>query len=336
MQTLSRSDRQHPRLRENVWHIDPTAPNALLITASGRYEVPSADATTFLKMRSYCTGHHSLEEIAAKSGLSVKQVTTTIEALAEIELLCSSEAASATISIERVRTMLTHACAIWGAELVQSYIGNEFVSGELPKEVLVGWLVEMYHYIHDFPHALDRAVAGATGRLKDVLSRYADEERNHDVFVLHALENIGVGRRAVETSTPLLSTRMIGFLMRELFELEPTSALMVAAMLEAPEFDEPELDAVAATLGRHYGVEATAFDPYFKHQKIDVSLGHAELLAKNLDLVQVTDVRTLDQITNKLHDLKHCFELQGLEIRHYYSELNGKYLPRQPVRFSSL
>jgi hypothetical protein len=71
-----------------------------------------------------------------------------------------------------------------------------------------------------------------------VLRRYADEERGHEGFVLQTLVNLGMSRVEVTTSIPLLSTRLVGFLMRELFELEPASTLMVAAVIEAQEFDE--------------------------------------------------------------------------------------------------
>jgi hypothetical protein len=69
---------------------------------------------------------------------------------------------------------------------------------------------------------------------------------------------------------------------------------------------------------------------------VDWSLNHAALLAANIDLIEIDDVAILDQIVNKIHDLKHAFDLQGLEIKAYYTNLDGKYLPRQPVDFHSI
>ena len=48
------------------------------------------------------------------------------------------------------------------------------------------------------------------------------------------------------------------------------------------------------------------------------------------------DAHVLDQVVNKIHDLKHAFDLQGIEIKAYFTTLNGKYLPRQPVTFASI
>jgi hypothetical protein len=147
---------------------------------------------------------------------------------------------------------------------------------------------------------------------------------------------LGFSKEEVERSIPLLSTRLIGFLMRELFELEPTSVLLVAAVIEAQEFDAHEIASFKANLSKHYGFEVDVFDPYFRHQEIDVAMGHAELFASHSDFIVINDRQLLDDIVNKLHDLKHAFDLQGLEIKAYFTDLHGKYLPRQSVEFAGI
>jgi hypothetical protein len=57
---------------------------------------------------------------------------------------------------------------------------------------------------------------------------------------------------------------------------------------------------------------------------------------EHLNLIEIDDAAVLDQVVNKIHDLKHAFDLQGIEIKAYYTTLNGKYLPRQPVTFESI
>ncbi|MES2208203.1 MAG: hypothetical protein V4525_15570 [Pseudomonadota bacterium] len=325
----------YPRLRENVWHINPQKEMATLITSKATFEVPTLPALEFLKMRSYCTGHYSIDDIAVKSGLKTDDVNALLGSLKPAEIIYFSEAAE-NPSIEHVRDAFMRACKIWSDELRISYIGNEFAAGKLPKPALVGWLIEMYHYIKDFPYAIEHAAHCATGELKKILTQYANEEKGHEKFVLDTLVNLGLSRSEVETSIPLLSTRLVGFLMRELFELEPSSVLMVAAVIEAQEFNEEQIAEFKVSLAEHYHVDAKAFDPYFKHQQIDVGLGHAELLESHLDLIEIQDRKCLDQVANKIHDLKHAFDLQGIEIKAYFNRLDGKYFPRQPVNFESI
>ncbi|HEY0798076.1 MAG TPA: iron-containing redox enzyme family protein, partial [Candidatus Baltobacteraceae bacterium] len=287
-------------------------------------------------MRTYCTGHHPLSAIAEKSGLSVTDVQALLSSLAPSGVVIDAAPSTQELTPVELRERFVKLAALWSAELRFIYIGNEFAAGELPKSALVGWLVEMYHYIHDFPQAIGHAARHARGELQVVLDRYAAQERGHEQFVLKTLVNLGMSPEEVETSAPMLSTRLIGFLMRELFELAPWSVLPVAAMIEAQDFEDAQIEAFKVNLCERYGLPVTAFDPYFEHQEIDVSMGHAELLATHLRLIEPTDRATLDQITNKMHDLLHAFDLQGSEIKAYYQSLDGKYIPRQPVTFDAI
>jgi pyrroloquinoline quinone (PQQ) biosynthesis protein C len=326
----------YPKLRENVWHIDPQQETAVLITSRQTFAVPTERALQFLQMRSYCTGWHSIDSIADRSGFSSDDVNAILDSLAPAGIVYSDSDRGDTVSHDEVCDVLVRACRIWSAELQLSYIGNEFSAGHLPKPVLIGWLLEMYHYIRDFPVAIEHGARHASGRLKALLTKYAAQETGHEGFVLQSLVNLGMSAREVETSIPLLSTRLIGFLMRELFELAPSATLLVAAVIEAQGFAEAQIDSFKVSLDAHYGIGLHALDPYFEHQKIDVDMGHATLLSENLDLVQIDDRSTLDQVVNKIHDLKHAFDLQGLEIKAYYTTLNGKYFPRQPVDFEAI
>ena len=194
----------------------------------------------------------------------------------------------------------------------------------------------MFHYISDFPEAIAHAVQLADGPLKALLTKFANEERGHEEFVVRTLVNLGLSREEIETSHPMLSTRMIGIVMRELFELAPSSVLLLAALVEAQEFDEVQIGMFKQKLDEHYGMGVHALDPYFDHQRIDVDLGHAQMLEDNLHLLRISGRECAGKVVNKLHDVKHAFDLQGMEIRQYYCNLNGKYIPRQPISLDSI
>jgi pyrroloquinoline quinone (PQQ) biosynthesis protein C len=330
-QTSTEQTAPYPRLRENLWHLDPAAGRALLITPEATFEVELPEAQRFLQMRSFCTGYHSAEEIAQLSGLPLEEVRSTLESLEAAQVLCAPPLPEGHLRPEEARQALLRVCHLWSEELRRSYVGNELAQGALPRTVLLGWLLEMYHYVRDFPDAITRAAGLAQGRLKEVLTRYAAQERGHEHFLVRTLMNLGLTREEIEASTPLVSTRLVGFLMRDLFELEPASALMVAALVEAQEFNAAQIQAFQERVGELYGLPEDALGPLFEHQRVDVQMGHAELLAENLGLVEIRESSKLDRVVNGLHDLKHAFDLQGLEIKDYYSVLGGKYFPRQPM-----
>lgn len=335
-QLMTDEHASHPRLRENLWHLDPQAGRALLITPEATFEVALPEAERFMRMRSFCTGHHSVEEIAQSSGLPEQEVRSTLESLESAKVLCAPPRPRGGVRPEEARRALVRACQLWGEELRRSYVGNELAQGGLSQTVLLGWLLEMYHYVRDFPDAIARAADGARGELKSVLLRYAAQERGHELFLVRTLENLGLKREEVESSTPLVSTRLVGLLMRELFTLEPASALLVAALVEAQEFDEPGIQAFQERVGALFRVPGDALWPLFEHQRVDVQMGHARLLEDHLGLLELQDIDTVDRLVNGLHDLKHAFDLQGLEIKDYYGALGGKYFPRQPMGLHSL
>lgn len=339
--TLDLSVLDRPRLKENIWQITAGEPQAFVETPDGCFEVAAGQALAFLHIRPHCTPHNSVAEIAARSGIGAVEVAAMLASLGTIGLVAGEapEDASANAVIDRLSRIVT----LWAQELARDFVGNALIAEDLPRSILVGWLLETYHYVRDFPEAIAVAAALAPeGPLRRLLTRYADEERGHERFVLETLENLGLSRQEVVESCPLVSTRMIGLLMRDLFAAAPASVLLMAALVEAQELPEDDAasaddaDGAQAQLEAHYHLPTAALAPYFLHQTIDSQLGHQRLFADNLDCFDIADPALLDTIVDKLHDLKHGFDLQGLEIRRYYGATEGAYVPRQPMSFGAI
>jgi hypothetical protein len=335
--TAFQNSLEYPRLRENIWQIMPGEPAAYVETLDSLFEVPTEQALSFMNIRTHCTGHNSIEEIAIRSRVPAEIVRAKIYSLFTAGLLVPPQRIpNEGLPAETARARLKQIGEIWGRELTRHFVANELLDDGLSKDVLVGWLLEMYHYVKDFPEIIAYGGTKAAGRLAELYARYASEESGHEEFVVRTLMNIGLTRAEIEASSPLVSTRLIGFLMRELFEFEPATVLLVASIIEAHETPEDQLDAFQRQLERRYDLRQGDMAPYFQHQLIDVALGHSKLLEDNLELFAVRNVAALDRIVDKMHDLKHAFELQSSEIKSYYGNLSGMYFPRQPMTFSAL
>lgn len=325
----------NPKLKENLWRIDPSNDSATLVVGGEAFAVPLHPAVTFMRMRPFCTGHRTLGEIAREADLAEADAAQLLASLAPSGLIIDGEAQP---NLERaeIRDAILRTVAAWSIELAASYIGNEIGRGKLSRRVLIGWLLEMYHYIKEFPDAIAVAAAAAPAELAPLFRRYEREERGHEIYVLRTLVSLGLTPREVEQSVPLVSTRAIGLLMKQLFAREPIALLIVAALVEAQEFNADSIAAFKRSLSIHYQVPADALDSYFEHQEVDVKLGHAELLNDNSEWLLRLDLDRLDALLNDVHDIKHAFDLQGLEIRDYYGELNGRYFPRQPMTLAAI
>lgn len=333
---VSKEFNKYPKFRHNLWTaFSENSETTYLTVSHSKFEVPTSDAEKFLCIRSHCTGHNTVEEIAEKSGLDSEEVKNIIQPLIDNDILHLPVRRFESLDKQEIQETLMAGCRIWAEQLAENHIINEIANGTASKQVFMGWLLEMYHYIKNFPEAIELAAKHANGQLREVLEQYANEERGHEEFVTRTLVSLGFSRDEVEQSIPLVSTRTIDLLMRELFEIAPVAALLVAAIVEADELSEDDLLQFRNTIAGHYQVSADALIPFQEHMVIDERLGHANLANENLSLIKVDDAITLHRIVNGLHDVKHAFDLQKLEIKTYYSQM-GNYIPRQFVDFFAI
>lgn len=328
--------RVFPKFRHNLWSNYEDAEGVTYLTVShGTYEVATEDANRFYKIRSFCTGNNSFEEIARKSNMPEPEVRSIITSLVEIDALHLPFKPLETLTKNEIISTLQAATMIWAEQLSDTHISRDVFLGITSKNVVIGWLLETYHYVKSFSSALEVASNHAKGSFKELLLEYTKQETGHEWFILQSLMQAGLTQQEIENSIPLVSTRTIDFLLKEIFSLEPITVLLVAAIIEAEDFDKNVANEAAKILYDTHGFPMTMLDPFFRHVEIDSQFGHHKLLQNNIELLEEINPTQLHDIVNKLHDIKHAFDLQKLEIKDYYDKL-GNYFPRQYVDFFAI
>lgn len=329
-----------PRLRENVWYIDPQAETALLVTGQGRFEVPVPDALRFLQLRSHCTGHVALPEIVKRSGLSPEEIGSIIEALHEVgavyPLDAAAQPAPSRPDLAEVKRRLTQATRIWREEYRVTNLNHELVAGLHSGSVLVGWLLEQYHIMLYIAQAFAAAAARCCDRAGASLRALCEARRPYAELVARTLIGLGLSRTEVERSIPLLSTRLLCFQLRELLEGAPWSAFIVETIRGAQALDDAQIAELRVHATARYHIDPAALEPWFELQRFEARHAGPELAAEHADLIDVDDVPALDAICNQVHDIRHAFDLLALEVKDYHQSLQGKYVPRQAVSYSDL
>lgn len=333
---LNKSFIKYPKFKHNLWLRPENKPQITYLTVSdGTYEVPSEEAQNFLKIRTYCTGFNSHEEISKRLNLPVNTVEATLAPYHEANITHAPIKEDDLISSDEIaHTFLTMA-KLFGDQLAETNITLEILSGKLKKEVVLGWLFETYHYIKFFPETLEVASNHASGKLKEIIAKYAKEEKGHEIFIARSLEMAGFSKDEIQHSTPLVSTKTIKLLLEDLFAFEPATVFIVAGIIEALEYQDATKQKFAKAMKKFYSFNPSIWDPLFEHIKIDDSLGHQKLLEKHIEYIKKIDKTKLNAIADKIHDIKHAFDLQALEIKSHYSNA-GSYLQRQKVLFSSI
>lgn len=336
MELENKDFEEHPKFRHNLWTNYEDNPDVTFLTVShGTFEVPTTDANEFLKIRSFCTGYNTVDDIAKKSGSPINKVRSVITSLSQIDTLHLPFKPLNSLSKNEIATTLQAATEIWSEQLADTHISREIFLGKSTKPIIIGWLLETYHYIKFFPDTLKTAVEHSSGALQKLLMHYEKQERGHELFILKTLLKAGLTKQEVEESIPLVSTRAIELLLKELFSLEPASVLLVASIIEAEDLDKDSAVEVAKMLNKKYNFPIDMLDPFFEHVEIDSRFEHQKLLQKNIDMLETIDRNNLHTLVNKIHDLKHAFDLQKLEIKNYYGETSN-YVPRQRVDFFAI
>ena len=333
---LKKDFAEFPKFRHNLWTTFADQPSTTYLTVShGTYEVPTIEAQQFLQFRGGCTGHHTIEGIAERAEMDTGNIRKIVDSLVDADILHREYTDFDKLSRETIIDTVFSACRIWSEQLAETGIAVDIQSGLVAKNVVVGWLLEQYHYIKEFPSCLDVAANSGSGPLRDILLEYANQERGHENFVLECLVNLGISRPEVENSVPLTTTRLIGFLTREMYARAPFAALLVASIVEACDLDETEASFFCREVGGHYGFPPEALQPLIDHMMIDDKLGHSSLARRHADLINFESEAQLHGVINQLHDIKHAFDAQKMEIKQYYSQ-TGNYLPRQYLDFFAI
>jgi hypothetical protein len=322
-----------PKLIHNLWTVYEEDPDTYILrTSKGHFEVSKEEAELFLTFRGYCTGHKSQKEIAALTSIPEEKISSVIQSLAEIESI-RHEGKLDALSPAAIRQKMITACEMWAEQLGDTHLFTEILAGKHRIEVLNGFLLETYHYIKHFPDLLAVARDHADNPvLKNVLNEYHSQECGHEAFVLSCLEKAGFGEHEVETSIPLVSTNTILLLMKDLFEQFPCTVLLVARVIEADAYSDESVEYIREALRTRLHIDSTTLDGLIKHMEVDYQLGHAELLNNHKDLIILPNKADAHFILNRIHDIKHAFDLQKLEIVDYYTH-KGNYVPRQKVDF---
>jgi pyrroloquinoline quinone (PQQ) biosynthesis protein C len=327
---------QFPKFRHNLWTNFADEPDVTYLTVShGKFKVATGEAQEFLKIRGLCTGHHDLPEIAQRSGLTLERTREIVRSLVEGDVLRQEARPFAELGAADIQAGLLAAAGIWAEQLRETHIAVDVFNGTVSRRVATGWLLETYHYIRQFPAALEVAARAASGELRQVLAEYARQERGHETFVEQTLVRLGLRPEEIRQSVPLATTRLIDLLMREMFAAVPCSALLLASIVEADDLAEGELPGLQEAFARHHGAPADCLAPFFQHSQIDSEFGHGRLAHEHVSLLQFRDGDELHETVNRLHDIKHAFDAQKLEIKDYYGR-EGNYFPRQRVDFFSI
>jgi len=289
----------------------------------------------FFAVRRYLDGRHTIAEIAQNSGVDKDSVTQIVSAFSELGLLRNAqpvEAIDGSVFAEQIDA----SCQMWAKQLGHHRLFAGLEAGTMRREVLLGLILETYHYVSAAPRHIATAIANCDDiRLTGLLSDYFSDERSHGELFVDALSRLGIPAEHVSDANPLTGTLS---LINNLCAIAASSTLSYIACTSLFEARGADFDEGADSMrrvARVAGYPEEAVEPLLTHMRIDLRAGHVALIDKAMEIAGAVPAHLAHRVVNDLHNLKHSYDQFHDQIVQYYSNI-GNHIPRLYVDYFSL
>lgn len=329
--------REYPTLRHSVITSNEDAGTIFVICSGECFEikVEAGEQKYFLQLVKYFDGRHSIEQIIEKTGIEKEDLIDTIEVLSSMNLFKTENSVS-NIEKSQFFDKFEKAALMWSRQLNTHRLYKGLEQQQFPKDVLIGMILETYHYVASAPKHSATAIAHCNDkRLENILTHFFVDEYNHARLLLKTLENLGLSREQVINSKPLAGTQ---YLINTLCDLGRRHTLCYfggTALFEgrADDFDQSKdsLEKICS----NYGIDPSAVEPMVDHLRGDIVANHRGLLEEALDNVTHLEASIAQSIVNSCHELTEAFNFFSENIITYYSSASAS-IPRQPVDYFAL
>jgi len=231
-------------------------------------------------------GSCTLEEVARSAGVTPEILAATLAPLTEENLLLDGAAAEDARSPAAFLTAFSQECAFYRKEIYAQPFWRQMLAGKASPKVVLGWGIEMYHYVSAANEHMATSVAYCRERFawRHRLIKHYVEEHDHDAMFLSGLVACGLEEDRVKNAPALPSTRtLINFLTELALSNTFGYAGTFGVMQTSPEETTSEaINTFYNMLVGYYPNVAGIIDAFRKHALVDVGLDHQEIVLEHL------------------------------------------------------
>ncbi|MDP9151251.1 MAG: iron-containing redox enzyme family protein [Myxococcota bacterium] len=290
---------RRPRLRSGCEfgpHVDDAPKHALRIGYEGyefaiEFESVQQREATDHALR-LLDGTREIAEISERSALPASDLECLLELLDTEHVLVNGEPVKGAILTgdQFVEELERRIFFEWVPRSGNLPLWTLFHDGQLPKDVVVGWVIESYHIVHQAHNFLSTAIAHAHGSLQRRLAEYHMQEYRHDRFFSRALESVGIDEGELRTSIPLSFTSATINLMNRWASADTLSFIAGIFIFEG---NQRSQDAYMERL-RDYGFPEAFVEGQAQHNEINLAENHVNItreLFAEIEAIGPTDQR---------------------------------------------
>jgi len=326
-----------PRLRHCTF-FRPDTGSTVMIVGDKHFEIEQqgADFDSFLNLKRYLDGRHSIVEIAQITGVSTEDVIGIVQSFEDQGLLRTEVRDLDFIPVDAFLKQLEKSVSMWEEQIGYHRLWSGLENLSYRKEVFLGLIIETFHYISSASRHISTALAHCSDPAwSHILSQYLAEEYDHAWMPRESLIRMGLSPAEVDGAHPLIGTWSLINNLCEIARQDTLGYLACTMLFEARGAETLEGAHTLQRLACQYGYPEDCLAPLVAHVEADVNAGHIGLLESALKDRQFVPADQAHRAVNNLHDLKHSFDQYHYSIIQYYSDISN-YIPRLTVDYFSL
>ena len=290
--------------------------------------IDTDDGVRLARLLPFIDGTLPLRGLAARSGLPVETVAEIVQTLYELGAVSSADPQSIdALSFYRHTAQIGQMEA---SKLHQTGLLRALSSGP-SRRLLIGYLVEGYHFVEAAAsHVAPAIVSASSRRLRMMASEYLSNEYTHGAHMRAGLELAGVPASDLERARPLPSTLAIINSLRWTARTDP---LEYWACLSLSETEGEEVAERArarwADIAAYNLVPAEVFQSYVDHDVLDSDEGHGALCAEPFAEAPPLTPGQQERIQDTVIAYASTWLLNADEILSFYGDPDGPlcYIP---------
>jgi pyrroloquinoline quinone (PQQ) biosynthesis protein C len=225
--------------------------------------------------------HRTLAEAARESSVPLSVARAAIEPLlAEGVVLDAGRHGEGTIEPMAYAKSLRNLYTSWKDQLFTHKLWASLSTGEAPRSVFMGWLIENFHFIEGVNDRISLAAADCLlPNVRPVFIKHYVEEWNHGHFFIKSLRGFGVSSEEAMSSRPLPGTLAVLNHMRYCARRHPLEYASCSGFLESTGEDRKAAHLFFELLTRHYASDRpSAIKPMVDHLLLDEAYQHNSVI----------------------------------------------------------
>lgn len=327
-----------PQLRHCTFFAPDTGGPMLMIVGDQHFEIEQhgSDLESFLNLKRYFDGRHTIADMARITGVAEDDARAIVASFEEQGLLRDADATIGNIPADVFVKQIGVSTGMWSEQIGYHRLWSGLENQDFRREVLLGLVIETYHYINSASRHIGTAIAHCSDPdWQHLLSAYLADEYDHARLARESLVRMGLPEEQVLGAHPLIGTWSLVNNLCEIARNDTLGYLACTKLFEARGAESLEGGQTLRRLAAAYGYPEDCLDPLVSHVEADVVADHTGLLEQALAGRDAIEVARAHTAVNNLHDLKHSYDQYSDNIIYYYSDVSN-YIPRLKVDYFSL